>query len=482
VERAQDEGGPRSYYAAAHTEQEAITQQPRMLTAGKLREYQLVGLQWMISLYNNRLNGILADEMGLGKTVQVMALVAYLMESKNNYGPHLIIVPNAVVVNWKSEIRTWLPKITPVYYLGTKEQRARIFLSEVCNMKFNVLVTTYEYIMRDRAKLSKVDWKYIIIDEAQRMKDRESRLSRDLDRFKCERRLLLTGTPLQNDLQELWALLNLLLPQVFDNKGVFQVLFNNRGAEHKKEELEGEGGDTSEDWLELEKRVIVISRLHQILEPFMLRRMVEDVEKKLPPKVLMTMKIGFSAFQSSHYEWVRQTGTVRVDPNNPLKGKRANLAYVPLQNKCMELRKVCNHPLLSYPQLVLQGGIVDELVRCCGKFWVLDQILVKLFHTEHRVLLFSTMTRLLDLVEQYLQWRNIDGERNGGKKMGYCRIDGCTPLEVREEAINAYNAPGSDKFVFLLSIRAAGRGLNLQVCECSLNVLRMLPECSPNVP
>eukprot|EP00959_Pyramimonas_sp_CCMP1952_P341009 7143383-Pyramimonas_sp.AAC.1 len=104
---------PRNYYSVAHTEVEAVTQQPRMLTAGRLREYQLVGLQWMVSLYNNRLNGILADEMGLGKTVQVMALVAYLMESKNNYGPHLIIVPNAVVVNWKSEIRTWLPKITP---------------------------------------------------------------------------------------------------------------------------------------------------------------------------------------------------------------------------------------------------------------------------------------------------------------------------------------------------------------------------------
>jgi hypothetical protein len=168
-----------------------------MLCAGILRDYQLVGLQWMLSLYNNRLNGILADEMGLGKTVQVMALIAYLMEFKGNYGPHLIIVPNAVIVNWKSELLRWLPSVSCIFYVGGKEQRAKIYAQEVCAMKFNVMVTTYEFIMRDRAKLSKVEWKYMIIDEAQRMKDRESRLARDLDRFSCQRRLLLTGTPLQ---------------------------------------------------------------------------------------------------------------------------------------------------------------------------------------------------------------------------------------------------------------------------------------------
>ncbi|KAI8572620.1 hypothetical protein RHMOL_Rhmol01G0213500 [Rhododendron molle] len=157
------------YYNLAHAVNERVIRQPSMLRAGTLRDYQLVGLQWMLSLYNNKLNGILADEMGLGKTVPVMALIAYLMEFKGNCGPHLIIVPNAVLVNWK----------------------------EVSAMKFNILVTTYEFIMFDRSKLSKVDWKYIIIDEAQRMKDRESVLARDLDRYRCQRRLLLTGTPLQ---------------------------------------------------------------------------------------------------------------------------------------------------------------------------------------------------------------------------------------------------------------------------------------------
>ncbi|KAE8703693.1 ATP-dependent helicase BRM [Hibiscus syriacus] len=185
------------YYNLAHAVNERVIRQPSMLRAGKLRDYQLVGLQWMLSLYNNKLNGILADEMGLGKTVQVMALIAYLMEFKGNYGPHLIIVPNAVLVNWKSELHTWLPSVSCIYYVGGKDQRSKLFSQEVLAMKFNVLVTTYEFIMYDRSKLSKIDWKYIIIDEAQRMKDRESVLARDLDRYRCQRRLLLTGTPLQ---------------------------------------------------------------------------------------------------------------------------------------------------------------------------------------------------------------------------------------------------------------------------------------------
>nr|XP_027109594.1 ATP-dependent helicase BRM-like [Coffea arabica] len=192
-----DSSSVNKYYNLAHAVNERVIRQPSMLRAGTLRDYQLVGLQWMLSLYNNKLNGILADEMGLGKTVQVMSLIAYLMEFKGNYGPHLIVVPNAVLVNWKSELHNWLPNVSCIYYVGGKDQRSKLFSQEVSAMKFNVLVTTYEFIMYDRSKLSKVDWKYIIIDEAQRMKDRESVLARDLDRYRCQRRLLLTGTPLQ---------------------------------------------------------------------------------------------------------------------------------------------------------------------------------------------------------------------------------------------------------------------------------------------
>ncbi|XP_030965635.1 ATP-dependent helicase BRM isoform X2 [Quercus lobata] len=440
------------YYTLAHAVNERVMRQPSMLRAGTLRDYQLVGLQWMLSLYNNKLNGILADEMGLGKTVQVMALIAYLMEFKGNYGPHLIIVPNAVLVNWKSELHTWLPSASCIFYVGGKDQRSKLFSQEVCAMKFNVLVTTYEFIMYDRAKLSKVDWKYIIIDEAQRMKDRESVLARDLDRYRCQRRLLLTGTPLQNDLKELWSLLNLLLPEVFDNRKAFHDWFS------KPFQKEGPTQNAEDDWLETEKKVIIIHRLHQILEPFMLRRRVEDVEGSLPPKVSIVLRCRMSAIQSAIYDWIKSTGTLRVDPEDEKRRAQKNPIYTAkvyrtLNNRCMELRKACNHPLLNYPYF--NDLSKDFLIRSCGKLWIMDRILIKLQRTGHRVLLFSTMTKLLDILEEYLQWR----------RLLYRRIDGTTSLEDRESAIVDFNSPDSDCFIFLLSIRAAGRGLNLQSAD-----------------
>jgi SWI/SNF-related matrix-associated actin-dependent regulator of chromatin subfamily A protein 2/4 len=382
-----------------------------------------------------------------------MALIAYLMEKKSNFGPHLIIVPNAVMVNWKSELTQWLPAARCVYYVGAKEERARRYVAEVQPLQFNVLVTTYEFIMRDRAKLSKIDWQYIVIDEAQRMKDRQSKLAKDLDRFTAARRLLLSGTPLQNDLLELWSLLNLLLPDVFDDKKVFAEWFGDS--------VGGSGPGGGDDWLAKEKRVVVIHRLHQILEPFMLRRQVEDVESKLPPKTAFTVRAPMSAHQAAVYAWVKATGTLRLDPAAPQQGKHRR-EYASLQNKCMELRKVCNHPALSYPPDDWRMG--GAVVRQCGKLAVLDRMLVKLKATGHRVLLFCTMTKLLDVLEVYLQWRQLPAAAGGGR-MGYLRIDGSTALEDRETAIQRFNAPGSEAFIFLLSIRAAGRGLNLQSAD-----------------
>jgi SWI/SNF-related matrix-associated actin-dependent regulator of chromatin subfamily A protein 2/4 len=383
-----------------------------------------------------------------------MALIAYLWENKGNRGPHLIIVPNAVIVNWRSEMRAWLPSVNAVFYVGHREAREKLFVTDVAPLTFNVLVTTYEFIMKDRSKLCKIKWRYLIIDEAQRMKDRESKLSRDLDYFECQNRLLLTGTPLQNDISELWALLNLLLPHVFDSYSAFQSWFSTDGDGDKP------GAD---EWLMKEKRVIVISRLHQILEPFMLRRRIEDVESKLPPKVTHVVYAPMPAYQGAAYEWVKNTGTLRLDPEYLVGAvaRAGRRAYAPLQNKAMELRKMVNHPCLSYPPE--RGGYFegDLVVRTCGKLWLLDRMLVKLHASGHRVLLFSTMTKLLDTLERYLDWRRLEG----GYNMRHCRIDGTTPLEDREKSIGEFNTPGSDLFIFLLSIRAAGRGLNLQSAD-----------------
>lgn len=245
----------------AHSIEEEVIRQPSSLRpppGAFLRGYQIVGLQWMVSLYNNRLNGILADEMGLGKTVQVMALIAYLMEQKSDYGPHLIIVPNAVMVNWKEEFIQWLPNLRVVYYVGHKEERSKKYQQEVQGLQFNVLVTTYEFVMRDRAKLCRIQWHYLIIDEAQRMKDRQSKLAQDLNRFSAMRRLLLTGTPLQNDLRELWSLLNLLLPEVFDDKKCFTEWFGEALAGLSL--TNNDQSKSEPEWLETEKRVVVIHR------------------------------------------------------------------------------------------------------------------------------------------------------------------------------------------------------------------------------
>ncbi|KAG2404299.1 ATP-dependent helicase [Vigna angularis] len=391
-----DSSSVNKYYSLAHAVSEKVVRQPSMLRAGTLRDYQLVGLQWMLSLYNNKLNGILADEMGLGKTVQVMALIAYLMEFKGNYGPHLIIVPNAVMVNWKSELYTWLPSVSCIFYAGGKDYRTKLYSQEIMAMKFNVLVTTYEFIMYDRSRLSKIDWKYIIIDEAQRMKDRESVLARDLDRYRCQRRLLLTGTPLQEP-----NYLMRLDSDLTDDKSL------------SCQAGEGSTQNTEDDWLETEKKVIIIHRLHQILEPFMLRRRVEEVEGSLPPKVSIVLRCKMSAVQSAIYDWVKSTGTLRLDPEG-------------------EESKIQKNPLYQA-----------------------KEILIKLQRTGHRVLLFSTMTKLLDILEDYLNLR----------RFVYRRIDGTTNLDDRESAIMDFNSPDSDCFIFLLSIRAAGRGLNLQSAD-----------------
>lgn len=271
--------------------------------------------------------------------------------------------------------------------------------------------------------------------------------------------------------------MNLLLPDVFDNRKAFHDWFA------QPFQREGPAHNIEDDWLETEKKVIVIHRLHQILEPFMLRRRVEDVEGSLPPKVgsvlyisaiifrlddssdnafwlqvSVVLRCRMSAIQSAVYDWIKATGTLRVDPDDEKLRAQKNPIYQAkiyrtLNNRCMELRKACNHPLLNYPYF--NDFSKDFLVRSCGKLWILDRILIKLQRTGHRVLLFSTMTKLLDILEEYLQWRRLI----------YRRIDGTTSLEDRESAIVDFNDPDTDCFIFLLSIRAAGRGLNLQTAD-----------------
>ncbi|KAJ4954461.1 hypothetical protein NE237_011244 [Protea cynaroides] len=432
------------YYLMAHSIKENITEQPTCLQGGKLREYQMNGLQWLVSLYNNHLNGILADEMGLGKTVQVIALICYLMETKNDRGPFLVVVPSSVLSGWESEISTWAPGINKIAYAGPPEERRRLFKERIVHGKFNVLLTTYEYLMNkhDRPKLSKIPWHYIIIDEGHRIKNASCKLNADLKLYQSSHRLLLTGTPLQNNLEELWALLNFLLPNIFNSSEDFSQWFNKPFES---------GGDNSPEQalLSEEENLLIINRLHQVLRPFVLRRLKHKVENELPEKIERLVRCEASAYQKLLMK--------RVEENLGSIGSSKGRS---VHNSVMELRNICNHPYISQLHAELVNTLIPRhylppLVRLCGKLEMLDRLLPKLKATDHRVLFFSTMTRLLDVMEDYLHW----------KRYSYLRLDGHTSGNDRGALIEEFNRPDSPAFIFLLSIRAGGVGVNLQAAD-----------------
>ncbi|KAI3857573.1 hypothetical protein MKW98_028837 [Papaver atlanticum] len=422
------------YDSAIHSIQESITAQPTTLEGGELRPYQVEGLQWMVSLFNNNLNGMLADEMGLGKTIQTIALIAYLAENKNVTGPHLIIAPKAVLPNWVNEFKTWAPKIVTILYDGKMDQRKAMREKYSREDKFSVMITHYDLIMRDKAYLKKIHWHYMIVDEGHRLKNHECALVRTLVKgYHIRRRLLLTGTPIQNNLQELWALLNFLLPTIFNSVQNFEEWFSAPFA------------DRCDVSLTDEEQLLIIRRLHQVIRPFILRRKKAEVEKFLPKKTQVILKCDLSAWQKVYYQQV--TDFRRVGQDTELGTSKS------LQNLSMQLRKCCNHPYLFVGDYNIWQR--EEIVRASGKFELLDRLLPKLKKAGHRVLLFSQMTRLIDILEIYLQLHNFK----------YLRLDGSTKTEDRGTLLKKFNAPDSPFFMFLLSTRAGGLGLNLQTAD-----------------
>ncbi|PSN70825.1 SNF2 family helicase/ATPase-like protein PasG [Corynespora cassiicola Philippines] len=251
--------------------------QPKLVTGGTMRSYQLEGLEWLLSLYENGINGILADEMGLGKTIQTIALLAHLWENKS-YGPFLIAAPLSTTSNWVAEIQKWTPSIPVVLYHGDKNERTKLRRTELKNPgtdQFPVVVTSYEICMNDRKYLTGFGWKFIIIDEGHRIKNLDCRLIRELQSYQSANRLLITGTPLQNNLTELWSLLHFLLPTVFDKLSTFESWFDFSGLKDKA---------SFEQLLSGERQQYLVKSLHAILKPFLLRRVKTDVESLMPKK------------------------------------------------------------------------------------------------------------------------------------------------------------------------------------------------------
>ncbi|WFC93451.1 RSC chromatin remodeling complex ATPase component [Malassezia brasiliensis] len=444
-----EDTGRVDYYSVAHRYTEKITEQPSILVGGKLKEYQMKGLQWMVSLYNNRLNGILADEMGLGKTIQTISLITFLIESKKQNGPYLVIVPLSTLTNWVNEFNKWAPSVSTLVYKGTPSVRKQL-AAQLKMGTFQVLLTTYEYIIKEKNLLGKIKWTFMIIDEGHRMKNTQSKLTVTLTQnYSSRYRLLLTGTPLQNNLPELWALLNFVLPKIFNSIKSFDEWFNTPFV--------NTGTNDNSMRLNEEEALLIIKRLHKVLRPFLLRRLKKDVESELPDKVEKVIKCRMSALQVKLYQQMKKHKMIMSDAG-PAGQVTKPTGIRGLQNAIMQLRKICNHPY-AFEQVEATINPSKEngpdLYRVAGKFELLDRILPKLFATGHRVLIFFQMTAIMDIMEDFLRFRGIK----------YLRLDGSTKPDDRSVLLREFNKADSPYDVFILSTRAGGLGLNLQSAD-----------------
>ncbi|OWR44909.1 hypothetical protein KGM_214202 [Danaus plexippus plexippus] len=412
-----------------------------------LRPYQLEGLNWLLFSWHNNRNCILADEMGLGKTIQSLTFVNSVWEYGIR-GPFLIIAPLSTIPNWQREFEGWT-EMNVVVYHGSQPSKSMIQeyefyyknekgepIKEIT--KFNVLITTFEIIVTDFQELKSFNWRLCVIDEAHRLKNRNCKLLEGLRQLHLEHRVLLSGTPLQNNVNELFSLLNFLEPSQFSSSEAFLNEFGQ---------------------LKTESEVV---KLQALLKPMMLRRLKEDVEKTLAPKEETIIEVELTNIQKKYYRAILERNF------SFLQKGAASAANIPnLMNTMMELRKCCIHPYLlngaedqiqfDYKQANGEDkeAYYKAIIHSSGKMVLVDKLLPKLKAGGHRVLIFSQMVRCLDILEDYLVFR----------KYPYERIDGRIRGNLRQEAIDRFSKPDSDRFVFLLCTKAGGLGINLTAAD-----------------
>ncbi|CDW56227.1 SNF2 N and HSA and Helicase C domain containing p rotein [Trichuris trichiura] len=297
----------------------------------KLREYQLVGLHWLITLNRKGLNGILADEMGLGKTIQTIALLAHLACENFDWGPHLVIVPTSVLLNWEMEFKKWCPSFKILTYYGHLKERKEKRRGWCKDNNFHICITSYKLVVQDYATFRRRKWHYMILDEAQNIKNFKSMRWQALLNFNTTRRLLLTGTPLQNSLMELWSLMHFLMPNVFQSHSDFREWFSNPLTNM----IDGS--------VEFDEQLV--KRLHKVLRPFLLRRLKSEVERQLPKKFEHVMMCELSKRQRYLYNEFMSRSSTR---SQLASGNVINVIGI-----LMQLRKVCNHPNLFEPRPVV---------------------------------------------------------------------------------------------------------------------------------
>eukprot|EP00002_Diphylleia_rotans_P033862 TRINITY_DN7237_c0_g1_i2.p1 TRINITY_DN7237_c0_g1~~TRINITY_DN7237_c0_g1_i2.p1 ORF type:complete len:988 (-),score=228.63 TRINITY_DN7237_c0_g1_i2:353-3316(-) len=408
---------------------------PALLQSFKPYEYQKDSFTWLRYLYENKLSGILGDVMGLGKTLQSISMIAHLMTKSP--GPYLIVAPLSTTSNWASELATGLPSAKVTLFTGAKEDKERMKEEIVSfilaqpkadrkdpKLPFNVLITTPELILNEVEFLGRFKWRYLVFDEAHRLKNSDSALYGALmNHFHLPYKLLLTGTPIQNNMKELWSLLHFVMPERFPSQQQFQAWFGS-----------GSGKESSSVKKEN------VDKLHEILRPVMLRRTLSDAGLSLPLKKEIIIYTGMTKLQKEYYRHVLTKNADALGVGNASS----------LLNVVAGLRKACSHPYLfaGAEKEPFEEG--DHIFENSGKLLVLDKLLKRLKQDGHRVLIFCQFTQMMDILQDYLAY----------KKYTHERLDGSTPGDDRKTIISSFNADSSI-FALLLSTHAGGQGLNL---------------------
>jgi len=422
--------------------------QPELVQGGEMRDYQLIGLNFLARMHNHGCPMILGDEMGLGKTLQTIAFICYLKESLKYDGPSLIVCPLSVVSSWVKELERWAPALKVLRMHSSDSNQMEALRQEVTQNahSYDVILTTYE--MTKNPKLAglwhRQHFRYLVLDEGHIIKNHESLVSIALRKMHFQGALLLTGTPLQNNLTELWSLLNFMYHDVFTTRGPFDDGFGMNGVDPD-----------------------VLHKAHALLRIFMLRRLKAQVEKLMPKKIETKVLVPLSNCQVYVYKALltKNLGMLANLENSmklsqsskkAFEDDEAKPSHQVLNNLVMNLRKCCNHPFL-FPGVEIDPDTtsLEELIASSGKLAVLDKLLHALYSRGHRVVLFSQFTKTLDIIEDYVNLRGYQ----------YCRFDGSVNRVQRTVLINRFNAPNSKDFIFFMSTRAGGMGINLQTAD-----------------
>ncbi|KAI1091871.1 PHD/FYVE-zinc-finger like domain-containing protein [Rostrohypoxylon terebratum] len=419
------------------TECELKKQPPGLKEGCSLMAYQMEGVNWLLYNFHRQVNVVLADEMGLGKTIQIISFVTSLVLDQPKCWPFLIVVPNATCPNWRRELKNWSPSLRVVAYHGGRiaqelAYRYELFPNGVKDgMKAHVVIMSFEAASTIKNTFQGVNWAGLIVDEGQRLKNEDTQLYKTLQDLNIPCRILLTGTPLQNNKRELFNLLQFIKPK-----------FNAEKMDAKYGELTKEN----------------IPELHDEIRPHFLRRTKLQVLKFLPPMAQVIVPVTMTVLQEklSKSIMARNPELIKAIVS---QGKMKAADRKNLSNIIADLRQCLCHPFCFNQNIEDKDAVSEQmrrnLIEASPKFMLLELMLPKLKERGHRVLIFSQFLRCLDILEDFLRELGLQ----------YGRIDGKLSALKKQKQIDAFNAPDSPMFAMLLSTRAGGVGINLATAD-----------------